>query len=112
MKKKRSLAGATNALKKPFLIMKLTFILTIFSVFQSFAGIKGQTVSIDMRDAEIRKVLTKIERQGTFRFLFNSRLREMKQKVDVSFKITAAGSWFGRCRRRVCRLREFPVRRG
>jgi TonB-dependent SusC/RagA subfamily outer membrane receptor len=85
MKKKRSLGGAANALKKPFLIMKLTFILTIFSVFQSFAGINGQTVSIDMKDAEIRKVLTKIERQGTFRFLFNSRLKELKQKVDVTF---------------------------
>ncbi|MEJ0102166.1 MAG: STN domain-containing protein [Bacteroidota bacterium] len=65
--------------------MKLTIILTVFSVFQGFAGIKGQTVSLDMKDVEIRKVLTKIERQGTFRFLFNSRLDEMKQKVDVSF---------------------------
>ena len=84
MKKKRSLARAVPALDKPILIMKLTFILTVFSVLQSFAGIRGQTVSIDMKDAEIRKVLTKIEKQGTFRFLFNSRLREMKQKVDIS----------------------------
>ncbi|MGC4036472.1 MAG: TonB-dependent receptor [Chitinophagaceae bacterium] len=85
MKNKRSLIGATAALKKPFLIMKLTILLTIFSVFQSFAGVKGQTVSLDARDLEIRKVLDKIERQGTFRFLFNSRLDVMKQKVDVSF---------------------------
>jgi len=84
MKNKRTLVRASNALKKPFLIMKLTFILTVFSVFQSFAGINGQTVSVDMKDTEIKKVLNKIERQGTFRFLFNSRLDEMKRKVDIS----------------------------
>ncbi|MBS1577636.1 MAG: TonB-dependent receptor [Bacteroidetes bacterium] len=84
MKNKRSLIRATTALKEPILIMKLTIFLTIFSVFQSFAGIKGQTVSLEMKDVEIRKVLTKIERQGTFRFLFNSRLEQLKQKVDVS----------------------------
>lgn len=84
MKNKHSLAKVATALKKPILIMKLTIILTVFSVFQSFAGIKGQTVSLEMKDVEIRKVLNKIERQGTFRFLFNSRLEQLKQKVDVS----------------------------
>ena len=84
MKNKRSLTRVSPALKKPILIMKLTIILTVFSVFQSFAGIKGQTVSLEMKDVEIRKVLNKIEKQGTFRFLFNSRLEQLKQKVDIS----------------------------
>jgi TonB-linked SusC/RagA family outer membrane protein len=84
MKNKHTFSGAVNAWGKTLLIMKLTLILTVFSVFQSFAGIKGQSVSIDIKDMEIRKVLNRIERQGTFRFLFNSRLDEMKKKVDIS----------------------------
>lgn len=84
MKNKHTLSRAVNAWGKSFLIMKLTLILTVFSVFQSFAGIKGQSISLDIKDMEIRKVLNKIERQGTFRFLFNSRLDEMKRKVDIS----------------------------
>src|SRR5882757_8711295 len=47
MKKKCSRVSVSNALKKPFLIMKLTFVLIVFSVFQSFAGIGGKTESID-----------------------------------------------------------------
>lgn len=77
---------ASRVLKKPFLIMKLTLIFTVFCVFHSFAGVNGQTVSLDTKDTEIRKILNKIEKQGSFRFLFNSRLDVMKQKVDVSIK--------------------------
>ncbi len=63
---------APAAMKKPFLIMKLTVFLTIFSVFHSFAGVKGQTITLDMKDTEIRKVLTKIDgpmqqEDGTYR---------------------------------------------
>ncbi|MCW3118177.1 MAG: SusC/RagA family TonB-linked outer membrane protein, partial [Chitinophagaceae bacterium] len=88
MKNKRSLIMASGALKKPFLIMRLTIFFTIFSVFHSFAGVEGQTVSLDMNDTEIRKVLAKFEIQGTYRFLFNSRLEEIKQRVDASFTNT------------------------
>ena len=85
MKNKRSLIMVFDAMKKPFLIMRLTIFFTIFCVFNSFAGIEGQTVSLDMRGAELRKVLVKIEKQGVYRFLFNTRLEELKQRVDVSF---------------------------
>jgi TonB-dependent SusC/RagA subfamily outer membrane receptor len=85
MKKKFLRVGVFNALKKPLLIIRLTFVLIIFSVLQSFAGVNGSTVSIVMKDAEIGEVLVKIEKQGTFRFLFNNDLKEMKQEVDVSF---------------------------
>jgi hypothetical protein len=38
-----------------------------------------------MQGAEISKVLTSIEKQGSYRFLYNSRLEDMKRKVDVAF---------------------------
>ena len=88
MKNKRLLIRASKVLKKPFLVMKLTFLLTVFCVFQSFAGVEGQTVTLESRGTEIKKILTRIERQGTFRFLFNSRLKDMNQKVDISLDNT------------------------
>jgi TonB-linked SusC/RagA family outer membrane protein len=86
MKKNRSIAGARRALKKPLLIMKLTLILTICCVLQSWAhDAKGQTVTLHVQDTEIAKVLSTIEKQGNFRFLYNSRLKDLRNKVNVSF---------------------------
>ncbi|NJO25056.1 MAG: SusC/RagA family TonB-linked outer membrane protein [Bacteroidia bacterium] len=39
-----------------------------------------------MKDAEISRVLSAIEKQGSFRFLFNSRLKDLKQKVNITFR--------------------------
>lgn len=85
MKKNLSVAGARRALKKPLLIMKLTLILTVFCVLQSWANVKGQTVTLNVQDTEISKVLNSIEKQGSFRFLYNSRLRDLKTKVNATF---------------------------
>lgn len=85
MKITLSVARAPHPLQKLLLIMKLTCILTVFCVLDTFANVNAQTVTLTMQDAEISKVLTNIERQGNYRFLYNSRLRELKQKVDVAF---------------------------
>ncbi|HVZ56497.1 MAG TPA: TonB-dependent receptor [Chitinophagaceae bacterium] len=71
--------------------MKLTLILTVFCVFHSFAGIRGQTVTLTARDTRISTVLSDIEKQGNVRFLFNSRLKDLHQKVTVSFNNTEIG---------------------
>src|SRR5574343_579500 len=80
-----SIAGAGQALKKPLLIMKLTLVLTVFCVLQSWANLNGQTVTLNAQDVEISKVLTNIEKQGNFRFLYNSRLKDLQTKVNFSF---------------------------
>jgi len=85
MKKKSSIFGAIKARRKPILIMKLTLLFILFSVAQSFAGIRGQNITLSLKEAEISKVLTAIEKQGDYRFLFNSRLKDLKQKVSVNF---------------------------
>lgn len=85
MKNTLSVARAPLPLQKLLIIMKLTCILTVFCVLDTFAHVKAQTVTLTMQDAEISKVLSNIERQGSFRFLYNSRLKDLKQKVDVSF---------------------------
>jgi len=86
MKKNLSVAGVRRALKKPLMIMKLTLILTICCVVQSWAyNVKGQTVTLHVTDTEIAKVLSTIEKQGNFRFLYNSRLKDLRNKVNASF---------------------------
>src|SRR5262245_16642519 len=71
---------------KLFMIMKLTLILTVFCVFDVVANANAQTITLNLQDVEISKVLSTIEKQGSFRFLYNSRLRDLKQKVNVSFQ--------------------------
>ncbi len=86
MKKNESIARVRRALKKPLLIMRLTFILTVCCVLQTLAkGVEGQTVTLNLKDAEIGRVLSSIEKQGSFRFLYNSRLKDLKTKVNVTF---------------------------
>lgn len=89
MKKGSTTAKAYKALKKPFIIMKLTLILIVFCTFHSLGGTNAQTVTLNANNKEIGQVLSTIEKQGDYRFLFNSRLKDLKQKVSVSFSKTA-----------------------
>lgn len=85
MKKDCTIARAFQALKKPLKIMKLTLIIVLLCGFQSFAGLNAQTVTLSADNKEISKVLLAIEKQGDFRFVYNSRLKDLKQKVSVNF---------------------------
>ena len=69
--------------------MKLTLILIVFTAFHSLGGTNAQTVTLNANNKEIAQVLASIGKQGDYRFLFNSRLKDLKQKVSVSFSNTA-----------------------
>ena len=85
MKKDCTIARVFHTLKKPLKIMKLTLIIVLLCGFQSFAGLNAQTVTLNADNKEISKVLLAIEKQGDFRFVYDSRLKDLKQKVSVSF---------------------------
>ncbi len=85
MKKKISIAKTLYMLKKPVLIMKLTILLLFITALQAVAGLNAQTVTLKIADAEIAEVLTAIQKQNHFRFVYNSRLKDLKQKVSVDF---------------------------
>ena len=85
MEKEFSIARVLLTLKKPLLIMKLTLMMAIFCTFQATAGLNAQSITIKATDTEIAKILSSIEKQGVYRFLFNSRLRDLKQKVSADF---------------------------
>ncbi len=85
MKKSITIVGLIDALKKPLIIMKLSMILIVLCSFHSFAGASAQTITLNADNKEIVKVLAAIEKQGDFRFVYNSSLKDLKQKVSVSF---------------------------
>ena len=70
--------------KKLFLIMKLTIILTVFCFFHAAARINGQALSLDLKDTEISKALNAIEKQSNYRFLYNSKLKDLNQKITIN----------------------------
>ena len=85
MKKHFTIAWGLTALEKPLLIMKLALFLVLIGTVNSYAGINAQTITLKANGKEISTVLSAIEKQGDFRFVYNSRLKDLKQKVSVSF---------------------------
>jgi hypothetical protein len=62
-----------HAVKKALLIMKLTVLLLLVGVLQVSATVNGQTkVSLSLSQVEIGKVLSHIEKQTSYRFLYNN----------------------------------------
>ena len=86
MEKTTSIAKALRAFQKPLLIMKLTILLVVVCTFQAAAGLNAQTITLKTQNAEIAQVLNSIQKQGDFRFLYNSKLKDLKQKVSVDFE--------------------------
>jgi TonB-linked SusC/RagA family outer membrane protein len=64
--------------------MKLTFLLMFVAVLHVSAKVNGQgRVSLDLKQVEISKALNTIEKQGVYRFLYNSRLNTIRKKVNI-----------------------------
>lgn len=73
-----------HAVKKALLVMKLTFLLVFVAALQVSANVSGQgRVSLTLKQVEISRVLNSIEKQGTYRFLYNSRLATIRKRVTV-----------------------------
>src|ERR1700754_3707644 len=85
MKKILTIEGCSpHAVKKALLIMKLTSILMLVATLQVSAHVSGQgKVSLKLNQVEISKALHSIEKQGTFRFLYNSRLEAVSNKISL-----------------------------
>ena len=65
--------------------MKLFIVLLFLALFQfCTTELMGQTVTIQVKQTEIRKVLNAVERQTNIRFLYNYELKGLKNKVDFT----------------------------
>ncbi|WP_212006018.1 TonB-dependent receptor [Chitinophaga sp. HK235] len=64
--------------------MKLTTLLLLACFLQVSAALKGQgTITLKLKKTEIAQVLSSIEQQGNYRFLYNNALTEIRRKVNV-----------------------------
>ncbi|PSL48014.1 TonB-linked SusC/RagA family outer membrane protein [Chitinophaga niastensis] len=65
--------------------MKLTALLLLVCFLQVSATLKGQaTITLKLKKVEIAHVLSSIEQQGNYRFLYNNALTEIRKKVNVN----------------------------
>jgi TonB-linked SusC/RagA family outer membrane protein len=78
--------------RKALLLMKLSFLLILAGSLQVSANVNGQTsISLKVNKVEISKVLKTIERQGTYRFLYNSRLNDMRDVINLDVSNASIG---------------------
>ena len=75
----------SRTLLKTLLVMKLIIIFILATTIQvSASPAMGQNVTLNLKQTEIRKVLKLIENESEYRFLFNSKLAALKNKVNFS----------------------------
>lgn len=86
MKKLFLFSAMHHFVKRQSLAIKLTFLMTAICMLQANAHSNAQTLSLDMQDAQISKVLKSIEQQSDYRFLYNSRLQDMSKRISISVK--------------------------
>lgn len=81
----RGQKNGPGALLKTLLVMKLAIVILLATTFQVHAyPAMGQKVNLNLKQTEIRKVLKLIEGDGFYRFLYNSKLKALKNKTDFS----------------------------
>lgn len=82
----------SRGLLKTLLVMKLATLLILVTALQVNANSAfGQKVSLNLKQTEIKKVFKLIENDGYYRFLYNSDLKDLKTKVNVSVKNAPIG---------------------
>jgi TonB-linked SusC/RagA family outer membrane protein len=76
--------GRQRLLFKFLVIMKLSILLILLGILQTQAGVYAQgSITLNLQQVEIAKVLNKIEKKGEYRFLYNYDLASLKKKVNV-----------------------------
>lgn len=84
MKKLRTIGERySHAITKALLIMKLTTVILLAAALQVSAKAGGQNITLKLDQVEIARVLNTIEKQGAYRFLYNSQLKDIRQKVSI-----------------------------
>jgi TonB-linked SusC/RagA family outer membrane protein len=76
-------------LLKSLIIMKLTFIIILLLNLQAVAGVFGQTrVTLNYKSTDFKKVLSAIEAQSSYHFVYSERKIPTDKKVDIDVQNT------------------------
>ncbi|HEY4061939.1 MAG TPA: TonB-dependent receptor [Puia sp.] len=77
--------------------MKFTFLLLMAGMLHASANVNGQgKVTLKSGQTEIAVVLTNIEKQSNYRFLYNSALKGIRQKVNIDVQDIEVGEALNR----------------
>jgi iron complex outermembrane recepter protein len=80
-------------LLKPLLIMKLVFGFILCMNLNANANVSSQTkITLNLRSAEFKQVLSVIESQSDYRFMFSNRNIPSNNKMDISVKDAVIGT--------------------
>ena len=91
MKKITELSGNAKfpVLKKLFRIMKLTTFLILISVVCVFAGnsySQSKKINLSMKSATVKEVLSAIEDQSEFKFMYSGEVIDVNREVTLSLE--------------------------
>jgi TonB-linked SusC/RagA family outer membrane protein len=81
-------AQKKTSITKLLHVMKLTIILLLFFVFNAAASGFGQQKITLNTNTQIASILTQIEKQTNYRFLYNNALPELKKQVSLEVQNT------------------------
>ncbi len=76
-------------IKKTFLRMKLTCIILLLAIIQSFAGLsysQTATLSLKMTNSSVKNVLLTVEEQTEYYFLYSSKVIDTNRKVSIDME--------------------------
>ncbi|GAB3424214.1 SusC/RagA family TonB-linked outer membrane protein [Niabella aquatica] len=80
---KEAVAPLCRVLLKTLLVMKLVIAIILFTAFQVQAGnASGQGISLNLKNTDVKSVLTEIEKSTRYRFMYNYELSGLKSKLD------------------------------
>lgn len=72
---------------KALLVMKLTTLLILFFTINTYATGYGQEkISLRVKKTEISDVLRSIEKQTNYRFLYNDKLEDIRERISINVK--------------------------
>ena len=89
MKKTPTIAELIKSYHQVAINKILLTVLFLLGVSQGFGRLTAQSITIKANEMEIVQVLSAIEKQGEVRFLYNSRMKELRQRVSVN-KVNAS----------------------
>ncbi len=75
--------------RKNFLVMRNTLFFILLCSFQALAGnsfSQNTRLNLEMKDATVRDVLSKIEEESNLYFLYNGELVDVNRRVNISVK--------------------------
>ncbi len=75
--------------KKMLMYMKLTFVILLATILQTFAGVsysQSTTLSVNLKNVSVQTVLQQIEDKSDFYFLYSRSIVDVDRTVDIQVK--------------------------